>query len=264
MTAIDAWVPLFLFSVLFALSMDYQVFLMSRIKERYDQTGSTREAVDRRGRLHREDHHRRRADHRGRLPGFARGQLVMFQQMGFGVAVALLLDATLIRMVILPSTLPARRAQLVPAALAQAGCPTSRSKRPERTGRRGINPDPPATSPTPEPSAPYRQANPRWTGGSPSGSCTRCTSTYNDVQICDDFHDRFRGPGRAAGAAQPRRGRRGGHYHPAWPAPFAFLVRPDALRSTSGHGAALEEAARIHRPARRSRRQLAARPKARG
>ncbi|HEV3292695.1 MAG TPA: MMPL family transporter, partial [Streptosporangiaceae bacterium] len=37
--------------------------------------------------------------------GFARGQLVMFQQMGFGVAAALLLDATLIRMVILPSAL---------------------------------------------------------------------------------------------------------------------------------------------------------------
>ena len=44
-SAIDAWVPLFLFSVLFALSMDYQVLLMSRIKERYDQSGSTREAV---------------------------------------------------------------------------------------------------------------------------------------------------------------------------------------------------------------------------
>src|SRR5581483_9145872 len=42
---IDAWVPLFLFSVLFALSMDYQVFLMSRIRERYDLSGSTTEAV---------------------------------------------------------------------------------------------------------------------------------------------------------------------------------------------------------------------------
>src|SRR5581483_3070877 len=42
---VDAWVPLFLFSVLFGLSMDYQVFLMSRIKERYDQSGATREAV---------------------------------------------------------------------------------------------------------------------------------------------------------------------------------------------------------------------------
>ena len=104
-TAIDAWVPLFLFSVLFALSMDYQVFLMSRIKERYEETGSTTEAVV------------------GGVAstakiitgaaliivvvfsGFARGQLDMFQQMGFGVAVALLLDATLIRSIVLPCTL---------------------------------------------------------------------------------------------------------------------------------------------------------------
>jgi putative drug exporter of the RND superfamily len=104
-TAIDAWVPLFLFSVLFALSMDYQVFLMSRIKERYDQTGSTREAIT------------DGVSSTAKIitgaaliivvvfSGFARGQLVMFQQMGFGVAAALLLDATLIRMVILPSAL---------------------------------------------------------------------------------------------------------------------------------------------------------------
>jgi uncharacterized membrane protein YdfJ with MMPL/SSD domain len=104
-TAIDAWVPLFLFSVLFALSMDYQVFLMSRIKERYDQTGSTREAVI--GGVS----STARIITGGALiivvvfSGFARGQLVMFQQMGFGVAAALLLDATLIRMVILPSAL---------------------------------------------------------------------------------------------------------------------------------------------------------------
>ena len=42
---IEAWVPLFLFSLLFGLSMDYQVFLLSRIKERFDHTGDTREAV---------------------------------------------------------------------------------------------------------------------------------------------------------------------------------------------------------------------------
>jgi putative drug exporter of the RND superfamily len=104
-SAIDAWVPLFLFSVLFALSMDYQVFLMSRIKERYDETSSTTEAVV------------------GGVAstakiitgaaliivvvfsGFARGQLDMFQQMGFGVAVALLLDATVIRSIVLPCVL---------------------------------------------------------------------------------------------------------------------------------------------------------------
>jgi RND superfamily putative drug exporter len=103
--AIDAWVPLFMFSVLFALSMDYQVFLMSRIKERYDQYGSTREAVA------------GGVASTARIitgaaliivavfAGFARGQLLQFQEMGFGVAAALILDATLIRLVILPSTL---------------------------------------------------------------------------------------------------------------------------------------------------------------
>ncbi len=43
--SIEAWVPLFLFSVLFGLSMDYQVFMLSRIKERYDETGDTSDAV---------------------------------------------------------------------------------------------------------------------------------------------------------------------------------------------------------------------------
>jgi RND superfamily putative drug exporter len=102
---VDAWVPLFLFSVLFGLSMDYQVFLMSRIKERYDQIGSTREAVV------------SGVAGTARIitgaaliivvvfSGFARGDLVQFQQMGFGVAVALLIDATIIRSVLLPSML---------------------------------------------------------------------------------------------------------------------------------------------------------------
>jgi RND superfamily putative drug exporter len=102
---IDAWVPLFLFSVLFGLSMDYQVFLMSRIKERYDTSGSTHDAVI------------GGVSSTARIitgaaliivvvfAGFAAGKLVMFQQMGFGVAVALLLDATIIRSVVLPSML---------------------------------------------------------------------------------------------------------------------------------------------------------------
>ena len=42
---VEAWIPLFLFSVLFGLSMDYQVFLLQRIRERYDQTRGQREAV---------------------------------------------------------------------------------------------------------------------------------------------------------------------------------------------------------------------------
>jgi putative drug exporter of the RND superfamily len=102
---IEAWVPLFLFSVLFGLSMDYQVFLLSRIKERYEQGASTTEAVT------------YGVSSTARLitgaaliivavfSGFAMGDLVMFQQMGFGVAVALLIDATIIRSVLLPAAM---------------------------------------------------------------------------------------------------------------------------------------------------------------
>ena len=102
---IEAWVPLFLFSVLFGLSMDYQVFLLSRIKERHDEVGDTTAAVT------------FGVASTARIitgaaliivavfSGFARGELIMFQQMGFGVAVALLLDATIVRSVLLPSAM---------------------------------------------------------------------------------------------------------------------------------------------------------------
>ena len=102
---VEAWVPLFLFAVLFGLSMDYQVFLLSRIRERYSQTGETDEAIS------------FGVGSTARLitgaaliiiavfAGFARGDLVMFQQMGFGIAVALLIDATIIRTVIVPATM---------------------------------------------------------------------------------------------------------------------------------------------------------------
>jgi uncharacterized membrane protein YdfJ with MMPL/SSD domain len=103
--AIEAWLPLFLFSVLFGLSMDYQVFLLSRIRERFTQTGDSSEAVSFGIRT------------TARLitgaaliivvvfAGFATGELVMFQQMGFGIAVALLIDATLIRSVLVPAAM---------------------------------------------------------------------------------------------------------------------------------------------------------------
>jgi putative drug exporter of the RND superfamily len=102
---IEAWVPLFLFSVLFGLSMDYQVFLLSRIKERYTQTGDTAASVS------------FGVGSTARLitgaaliiiavfSGFAAGDLVMFQQMGFGVAVALLVDATIVRSVLVPASM---------------------------------------------------------------------------------------------------------------------------------------------------------------
>jgi uncharacterized membrane protein YdfJ with MMPL/SSD domain len=102
---IEAWIPLFLFAVLFGLSMDYHVFLLSRIRERYRQSGDNRDAIA------------HGVGSTGRIitgaaliivavfSGFARGDLVMFQQMGFGVAVALLLDATVVRLVLVPAAM---------------------------------------------------------------------------------------------------------------------------------------------------------------
>lgn len=103
--AIESWLPLFLFAILFGLSMDYQVFLLSRIRETYRQTGDTPGAVSFGLRS------------TGRLitgaalimvavfGGFALGDMVMFQQMGFGLAVAVLVDATIIRSVLVPATI---------------------------------------------------------------------------------------------------------------------------------------------------------------
>ena len=102
---IDAWIPLFLFSVLFGLSMDYHVFMLSRIRERYDQTGDNAASVA----------YGLRST--GGLitgaalimvavfGGFAMGDLVGFQQVGFGLAVAVLLDATIIRSVLVPASM---------------------------------------------------------------------------------------------------------------------------------------------------------------
>ncbi|MDQ3067633.1 MAG: MMPL family transporter, partial [Actinomycetota bacterium] len=100
---IVAWVPLFLFSVLFGLSMDYHVFLLSRIKERFSQTGDNDEAVE-----HGVSSTARLITGAALIiiavfSGFAMGDLVMFQQMGFGIAAALFIDATLIRSVLVPA-----------------------------------------------------------------------------------------------------------------------------------------------------------------
>ncbi len=102
---VESWVPLLLFCILFGLSMDYQVFLLSRIRERYDQCGDTRKPSP-----------------SGSSPppgiitgaalimvavfaGLAAGEMVMFQQIGFGLAVAVAIDATLVRIVVVPSTM---------------------------------------------------------------------------------------------------------------------------------------------------------------
>ena len=102
---VEQWVPLLLFAVLFGLSMDYQVFLLSRIKEAWDRTGDNTLAVT-------EGIGATAGIITGAalimvavFAGFAAGDLVMFQQMGFGLAVAVLLDATLIRTILVPSAM---------------------------------------------------------------------------------------------------------------------------------------------------------------
>ena len=102
---VEQWVPLFLFAVLFGLSMDYQVFLLSRIKEAWDRTGDNTLAVT-------EGVGTTAGIITGAalimvavFAGFAAGDLVMFQQVGFGLAVAVLLDATLIRTLMVPAAM---------------------------------------------------------------------------------------------------------------------------------------------------------------
>jgi uncharacterized membrane protein YdfJ with MMPL/SSD domain len=103
--AIEAWLPLFLFAILFGLSMDYHVFLLSRIRERFDFTKNNTESVAYGLRT------------TGGLitgaalimvavfAGFAAGRLAPLQQMGFGLAVAVFLDATIVRSVLVPSSM---------------------------------------------------------------------------------------------------------------------------------------------------------------
>lgn len=103
--AIVPWLPLFMFVVLFGLSMDYHVFILSRIREAYDGGMSSEDAV-RRG--------------IGVSAGvitsaaivmvavfsiFASLSFVMFKQMGIGLAAAILLDATIVRAVLLPAVM---------------------------------------------------------------------------------------------------------------------------------------------------------------
>ena len=102
---IEAWLPLFLFAVLFGLSMDYHLFLLTRIREYYDKTGDSHAAVA----------HGLRTT--GAIitgaalimvavfGGFAAGDLVPLQQMGFGLAVAVFLDATVVRSILVPATM---------------------------------------------------------------------------------------------------------------------------------------------------------------
>ncbi len=101
--SIESWVPLLMFCVLFGLSMDYQVFLLSRIRERWFETGESKESVV-----------FGVQSTAGIITGAAlimvavflgmgSGQMVVLQELGFGLAIAVLLDAFVVRVIVAPA-----------------------------------------------------------------------------------------------------------------------------------------------------------------
>ena len=103
--AIEAWLPLLLFSVLFGLSMDYHVFLLSRIREEYDKTGDNDEAVAYGLRTTASIITGAALIMVAVFTAFAAGRLAPLQQMGFGLAVAVFMDATIVRSVLVPASM---------------------------------------------------------------------------------------------------------------------------------------------------------------
>ncbi len=102
---IEFWIPIFLFAMLFGLSMDYEVFLVSRMREEWDNGRSNEEAVAaglaKTGRL---------VTAAGLIMfaafmGFVVGSILGLQQFGFGLAAAILIDVTIIRALLVPSAM---------------------------------------------------------------------------------------------------------------------------------------------------------------
>jgi RND superfamily putative drug exporter len=100
---VEGWIPIFLFAMLFGLSMDYEVFLVSRMREVWDELHDNGRAVaiglERTGRIVTAAAIIMVAA----FSGFMAGRIVSLQEFGFGLAVAILVDATLVRAVLVPA-----------------------------------------------------------------------------------------------------------------------------------------------------------------
>ena len=103
--ALDLWMPILILIFAFGLSMDYEVFLLSRIKEVHDETGDSDLAVavglQRSGRI---------ITAAAILivivfTGFAAGEVLAVKQLGVGLAIAVLVDATIVRILLVPATM---------------------------------------------------------------------------------------------------------------------------------------------------------------
>jgi uncharacterized membrane protein YdfJ with MMPL/SSD domain len=102
---IEGWIPVFVFAMVFGLSMDYEVFLVSRMREVWDETGDNVRAVSlglaKTGRI---------VTAAGLIMfaafmGFVAGSIVGLQQFGFGLAMAILIDVTIVRALLVPSAM---------------------------------------------------------------------------------------------------------------------------------------------------------------
>jgi RND superfamily putative drug exporter len=103
--SIDATQPVLIFSIAFGLSMDYEVFLLSRIKERFNQTGnnslSVSSGLQRTGGLITSEALLLAVV----LGAFGMARIIFIQEIGIGLASAVIMDATLIRMLLVPATM---------------------------------------------------------------------------------------------------------------------------------------------------------------
>jgi putative drug exporter of the RND superfamily len=102
---VEGWIPIFIFAMVFGLSMDYEVFLVSRMREEWDRTKDNELAVSlglaKTGRI---------VTAAGLIMfaafmGFVAGSIVGLQQFGFGLAIAILLDVTIVRALLVPSAM---------------------------------------------------------------------------------------------------------------------------------------------------------------
>jgi RND superfamily putative drug exporter len=102
---IEGWIPVMLFATVFGLSMDYEVFLVSRMREEWDASHDNEHAVAaglaKTGRI---------VTAAGLVMfaaflGFVAGSIVGLQQFGFGLAVAILIDVTIVRALLVPSVM---------------------------------------------------------------------------------------------------------------------------------------------------------------
>jgi len=102
---IEAWVPMMLFAIVFGLSMDYEVFLLSRIKEEYDQTHDNGTAV-----AHGLAKTARLITAAAAIMicvfgSFVLSDLRVLKLVGFGLAFAVFIDATVVRLILVPATM---------------------------------------------------------------------------------------------------------------------------------------------------------------